>query len=133
MNSDFAFCRTSSWMNSEEKMGDTQAVKPLPVTDANFDVEVLKSAVPVLVDFWAEWCAPCRMIGPIVDDIARDYAGKVKVCKLNVDESQSLASRYGIRSIPSLLIFKGGSVVNQVIGAVPKSELVKRLDLVLRP
>jgi len=133
LNSDFAFCRTSSWMNSEEKMGDTQAVKPLPVTDANFDVEVLKSAVPVLVDFWAEWCAPCRMIGPIVDDIARDYAGKVKVCKLNVDESQSLASRYGIRSIPSLLIFKGGSVVNQVIGAVPKSELVKRLDLVLRP
>jgi thioredoxin 1 len=114
-------------------MGDTQAAKPLQVTDANFDNEVLKSNVPVLVDFWAEWCAPCRMIAPIVDDIARDYAGKVKVCKLNVDDSQSLASRYGIRSIPSLLIFKGGSVVNQVIGAVPKSELVKRLDLVLKP
>ena len=130
--SDFASCPTSSWIDLEEKMGETQAAKPLQVTDANFDSEVLKSTVPVLVDFWAEWCAPCRMIAPIVDDIARDYAGKVKVCKLNVDDSQSLASKYGIRSIPSLLIFKAGSVVNQVIGAVPKSELVKRLDVILK-
>ncbi len=113
-------------------MGETGAVRPLQVTDANFDSEVLKSTVPVLVDFWAEWCGPCRMIAPIVEEIATDYAGKVKVCKLNVDESQSLASRYGIRSIPSLLIFKAGSVVNQVIGAVPKSELVKRLEAVLK-
>jgi thioredoxin 1 len=113
-------------------MGETSASKPLQVSDANFDSEVLKSGVPVLVDFWAEWCAPCRMIAPIVEDIANEYAGRVKVCKLNVDDSQSLASKYGIRSIPSLLIFKGGSVVNQVIGAVPKSELVKRLDSVLK-
>ncbi|MBN1504313.1 MAG: thioredoxin [Candidatus Eisenbacteria bacterium] len=113
-------------------MEEIQATKPLHVTSATFDSEVLKSTIPVLVDFWAEWCMPCLMVAPIVEDIAQDYAGRVKVCKLNVDDSQSLASRYGIRSIPSLLIFKGGSVVNQVIGAVPKSELVKRLEQVLR-
>ncbi len=102
------------------------------VTEANFDEEVVKSNVPVLVDFWAEWCGPCRMVAPIVEEVAKDYAGRVKVGKVNVDENQSLASKYGIRSIPSLLVFKGGIVVNQVIGAVPKSELVKRLDLVLK-
>jgi thioredoxin 1 len=107
-------------------------IKPLEVTESNFESEVLKSTTPVIVDFWAEWCGPCRMIAPIVEEIAVQYSGRVKVCKVNVDENQSLASRYGIRSIPSLLIFKGGTVANQVIGAVPKGELVKRLDTVLK-
>jgi thioredoxin 1 len=106
--------------------------KPLEVTELNFESEVLKSSTPVIVDFWAEWCGPCRMIAPIVEEIAVQYSSRVKVCKVNVDENQSLASRYGIRSIPSLLIFKGGTVANQVIGAVPKGELVKRLDAVLK-
>ena len=107
-------------------------VKPLVVTELNFESEVLKSAVPAVVDFWAEWGGPCRMIAPAVEEIAQQYSDKIKVCKVNVDENQSLASRYGIRSIPSLLIFKGGIVVNQVIGAVPKGELVKRIDAVLK-
>ncbi|MCX5799822.1 MAG: thioredoxin [Candidatus Eisenbacteria bacterium] len=107
-------------------------VKPLEVTESNFESEVLKSITPVMVDFWAEWCGPCRMIAASVEEIAQQYAGRVKVCKVNVDENQSLASRYSIRSIPSLLIFKGGIVANQVIGAVPKGELEKRLDAVLK-
>jgi thioredoxin 1 len=108
------------------------ATKPLEVTESNFESEVLRSTTPVIVDFWAEWCGPCKMIAPIVEEIAVQYSGRVKVCKVNVDENQPLASRYGIRSIPSLLIFKGGTVANQVIGAVPKGELVKRLDIVLK-
>jgi thioredoxin 1 len=106
--------------------------KTIAVGEGDFEKEVLKSSIPVVVDFWAEWCGPCRMIAPIVEELADDYADKVKVCKLNVDENQALASRYGIRSIPSLLIFKDGIVVNQIVGAVPKSEMVKRLDLVLK-
>jgi len=108
------------------------ALKPMAITEANFEAEVLKSSTPVMVDFWAEWCGPCRMIAPVVEEIAQEYAGRVKVCKVNVDENQSLASRYSIRSIPSLLIFKGGIVANQVIGAVPKAELIRRLDAVLK-
>jgi thioredoxin 1 len=106
--------------------------KPLEVTESNFESEVLKSTTPVLVDFWAEWCGPCRIIAPAVEEIAQQYAGRIKVCKVNVDDNQSLASRYSIRSIPSLLIFKAGIVANQVIGAVPKAELVKRVDAVLK-
>lgn len=93
------------------------------VTDANFEQEVLRSDVPVLVDFWAQWCAPCHMIAPAVKEIAAEYEGKLKVCKLNVDEGRSTASSYEIRGIPSLLIFKNGSVVDKIIGVTPKERI----------
>ena len=94
-----------------------------PVTDASFEQDVLKSDVPVLVDFWAPWCGPCRMVAPIVDEIAKDFEGKLKVVKLNTDENPNIASHYGIRSIPTLMIFKGGEKVDTVVGAVPKTTL----------
>ena len=100
-------------------------------TDDNFDTEVLKSNLPVLVDFWAEWCGPCKMIGPIVEEIAGDYAGKVKVGKVNVDFNNQVAMQYGIRGIPALLVFKGGSVANQIVGAVPKNNITQILDEVI--
>ncbi|MFV1884601.1 MAG: thioredoxin [Balneola sp.] len=97
-------------------------------TDSNFDEEVLKSEHPVLVDFWAEWCGPCRMIGPVVEEMASEYAGKAKIGKVNVDHNPEVSVKYGIRSIPALLIFKDGQVVDQIIGAVPKTHLTKQLD-----
>jgi len=97
-------------------------------TDASFDQDVLNSEVPVLVDFWAEWCGPCKMIAPTVEHIASEYSGKVKVGKVNVDDNSAIAARYGIRGIPTLLLFKGGKVVDQRVGAVPKGELVKMLS-----
>lgn len=97
-------------------------------TDASFDKDVLNAEVPVLVDFWAEWCGPCRMMAPTVDQVASDYAGKVKVGKLDVDTNQQTASRYGIRGIPTLLLFKGGQIVEQKIGAIGKPEFQKMLD-----
>ena len=100
-------------------------------TDDNFDTEVLKSNLPVLVDFWAEWCGPCKMIAPIVEEIAGDYAGKVKVGKVNVDFNNQVAMQYGIRGIPALLIFKGGAVANQIVGAVPKNNITQILDEVI--
>jgi thioredoxin 1 len=96
-------------------------------TDSNFDTEVLKSDLPVLVDFWAPWCGPCRMVGPIVDQLATELQGKLKVVKVNTDENQSVAVRYGIRSIPTLGIFKDGKVVDTVIGAVPKQYLQEKV------
>jgi thioredoxin 1 len=95
--------------------------------DATFDQEVLKSDVPVLVDFWAVWCGPCKAIAPAVDELAKQYKGKVKVAKMNVDDHQQVPQQYGIRSIPTLLVFKGGRVVDTIVGAVPKSKLEESL------
>jgi thioredoxin 1 len=100
----------------------------LTFTDQTFDKDVLNSEVPVLVDFWAEWCGPCRMMGPTVDQVAKDYSGKVKVGKLDVDSNQQTAMRYGIRGIPTLLLFKGGKVVDQKVGAIGKPDFQKMLD-----
>jgi len=102
--------------------------KPLELTDSNFSEEVESSDKPVLVDFWAEWCGPCRMVGPVVDELAGEYEGKAKVGKVNVDNNPEVSVKYGIRSIPALLIFKNGEVVDQIIGAVPKNQIKKQLD-----
>ena len=91
--------------------------------DDNFEAEVIKSDLPVLVDFWATWCAPCKAIAPTIDALAGEYAGKVKIGKVNVDENQSTPSKYGVRGIPTIILFKDGKVVDQVVGAVPKSQL----------
>lgn len=93
------------------------------VNDAAFEEEVIKSKLPVLVDFWAPWCGPCRMIAPIVEEIAESYAGRLKVAKLNVDDNQETTMKFGIRSIPTLILFKDGRAIDQIIGAVPKSQL----------
>ena len=100
-------------------------------TDDNFKEEVLSSTVPVLVDFWAEWCAPCKMIAPSIEEIAADYKGKIKVGKVDVDSNPSVASQYQIRSIPSIMIFKDGKVADQILGAVPKKQIVSVVDTVL--
>ena len=99
-----------------------------PVTDESFEKDVLGSTVPVLVDFWAPWCGPCRMVAPVVDEIAEQYEGQIKVVKLNTDENPSVASQYGIRSIPTLMIFKDGQRVDMVVGAVPKTTLATTLE-----
>lgn len=104
---------------------------PIHVTDADFDEKVLKSDLPILVDFWAEWCGPCKMIAPIVEELSEEYAGQFDFAKLDVDDNPSTAMAYGVRSIPTLLIFKGGKPVDQIIGAVPKVALKKKLDSTL--
>jgi thioredoxin 1 len=103
----------------------------LILQDATFDQEVLKSDIPVLVDFWAVWCGPCKAVAPAVDELAKQYKGKVKIAKMDVDEHQQVPQQYGIRSIPTLLLFKGGRVVDTIVGAVPKSKLEDSLKKAL--
>ena len=100
-------------------------------TDANFENDVTNSDIPVLVDFWATWCGPCKAIAPIIEEIAKDYKGKVKVGKVDVDQNQNSAMKFGVRSIPTLLILKNGEVVNQIVGSVPKSEISEKLDTII--
>ncbi|MCS7053566.1 MAG: thioredoxin [Ignavibacterium sp.] len=103
-------------------------MKPYTFTDQNFEEEVIKSELPVLVDFWAVWCGPCKMIAPIVEQLAEELAGKVKVGKLDVDSNQETSIKYGIRGIPTLLIFKNGQVVDTIVGAVPKATILNKLQ-----
>jgi len=105
--------------------------EPLQVSDADFEQEILKSDIPVMVDFWAAWCGPCRAIAPVVEELARDYAGKVKVAKMNVDENAKTPAKYGIRAIPTLIIFNGGQVVEQITGAVSRSIIENALKKAL--
>jgi len=103
-------------------------MKPFAFTDENFEQEVLQSPIPALVDFWAVWCGPCKMIAPIVDELAGEFEGKVKIGKLDVDANQQTAIKYGVRSIPTILIFKEGKLADTIIGAVPKAAIVEKLN-----
>ena len=105
--------------------------KILTLNDKNFQDEIKGTQVPILVDFWAEWCAPCRMIAPMLDEIAEEYEGKIKIGKLNVDQNRSIAAQFGVMSIPTLIVFKGGEMVEQMIGAQPKENLLKVLQSVI--
>jgi thioredoxin 1 len=107
------------------------AEKITDVTDSTFEAEVLKSSIPVLIDFWAPWCGPCKSIAPVLEQIATEYSGKLKIVKMNVDENPKTPSTYKVRGIPNLVFFKGGKVVEQVVGAVPKDQLVTAISKVL--
>ncbi len=100
----------------------------IEVTEATFEETIVRSAQPVMVDFWADWCPPCKMIAPVMEDLAAEYEGRVKVCKVNVDNNPKLASRFGVRSIPTILFFKDGEIKDQVIGALPRNQFVERLN-----
>ena len=103
----------------------------MAVSDANFEAEVLKANVPVLIDFWAPWCGPCKAIAPVVEELSKEYAGKLKVVKMNVDDNPNTPSKYGVRGIPNLILFKNGQVADQIVGAVPKAQLVKAITAVV--
>lgn len=103
----------------------------LEISDQTFDQEVLKAETPVLIDFWAPWCGPCKAIAPVVEEVAGTYAGRLKVVKMNVDDNPQTPSRYGVRGIPNLILFKRGQVADQIVGAVPKAHLVKAIDTAL--
>ncbi len=100
----------------------------IDVTDSNFEDEILRSDIPALVDFWATWCAPCKAIAPIIEEMAEKYSGRLKVAKMNVDENPATPGRYGVRGIPTLILFKNGEVVDQVVGAVPRNQVVELID-----
>ena len=102
--------------------------KPIDVSDSDFETQVIESESPVLVDFWAEWCGPCKMVAPVLEELAEEYSGQIKFTKVDGDTNHETAIHYGIRSIPTLLVFKGGKPVDQLIGAVPRAEIKKRLD-----
>lgn len=102
--------------------------QPIAVDDSNFEQVVLKAKTPVLVDFWAAWCGPCRMVAPVIDELAKEYSGKVTFAKVDVDKNQKTASKYGVMSIPTLIIFKGGNAVSNIVGFRPKTELKKNID-----
>ena len=103
----------------------------LEVNETNFDEKVINQGLPVLVDFWAEWCGPCRMVGPIVEEVSNDFAGKAVVAKCDVDSATEIAAKYGIRNIPTLLFIKNGEVVDKLVGAVPKAKIVEKLNALL--
>ena len=106
--------------------------KPIEVTEETFQATVLENTLPVIVDFWAAWCPPCKILGPIIEEISDDYDGKVIVCKVDVDKNQSLAQKYNIRSIPTVLFIKGGEIKDQVVGALPKDQLIPKIDALLQ-
>jgi thioredoxin 1 len=103
----------------------------LHVSDANFEKEIVQSDIPAMVDFWAEWCGPCKMVGPTVEALAKEYEGKIKIAKMDVDENRETPAKFGIRSIPTLILFKGGKVANTIVGALPKGDIEKELKKLL--
>lgn len=108
-----------------------EKIHPFELTDENFDQEALSASIPVLVDCWAPWCPPCLVLGPVIEELASEYNGRIKVCKLNVDENPNVARQYAIRSIPTLILLKNGEAVDQMVGALPKEQLSTHLDKVL--
>jgi len=122
---------THSGTNQTLCEGGTMSANVSEISDADFETEVLKSSIPVLVDFWAPWCGPCKSIAPVLEEIAKDFAGKLKVAKVNVDENPKTPTNYNVRGIPNLVFFKGGKVVEQIIGAVPKDQLLAAINKLL--